>query len=105
MESCVGLQLQFDPSHAGAAHGVEPVQVSLADVDAVVSADAAATSDAGGIAIQEGVGVMVQAGSQEDNNNALDNLFQAIVNSAGASEQLEMESIARSLMHDPIQFT
>ena len=96
MESCVGLQLQFDPSHA--AHGGEPVQVSLADVDAVVNADVG-TSAANGIAIQQ-CGVMVQAGGNEESNTALDNLFQAFVNSG--TEQLEMESLARSLMNESI---
>ena len=106
MESCVGLQLQFDHSHA--AHGDEPVQVSLADVDAVVNADVG-TSAANGITLTQCEGVMVQAGGNEETNNALlqevdDNLLQALVNS-GATEQLEMESLAHSLMNDSLAFS
>ncbi|XP_071489569.1 uncharacterized protein [Diadema antillarum] len=107
MDSCVGLQLQFDPNHA--AHGGEPVQVSLADVDAVVNADVGTSTSNGITTIQQCGSVMVQAGSSEESSNVLlqdveDNILQAIVNS-GATEQLEMESLANSLMNESISFT
>nr|XP_054756564.1 uncharacterized protein LOC129262464 isoform X2 [Lytechinus pictus] len=105
MESCVGLQLQFDHSHP--AHGDGPVQVSLADVDAVVNADVG-TSAPNDLSLTQCQGVMVQAGGNEETNNSLlqevdDNLLQALVNS-GATEQLEMESLAHQLMNDSIEF-